>query len=200
MKLLPVIVLSLAIGFATLGQENSASQGDHSQSPAKDQPDRETLRRIQDLQKSLSKYDEKTLIKLLGDVASTPPLGEELPVKAAAWSVDTIPLKPGEINVTMDFRNLSALQRLYSVRCTVEFSDRARPEREVKTFDLGSFGGGRVYVAEVKTNLKFARWKSVQVKANRLEANLRADLVASWKAPAYVPPDQTPGSAAATPQ
>jgi hypothetical protein len=106
-------------------------------------------------------------------VASIPKAPQKL--TNASWSVTTDASKPDIVTIAFDLSQLSILQGMYDIRCTVKYSgERA----ETETFNLDFLEGGKVTVAEFKTTLKFSNWKNVQVEGQALDGTLRSHVVA----------------------
>jgi hypothetical protein len=93
----------------------------------------------------------------------------------AAWSVNTDPGRPNIVRVTLDFRKLSVLDMVYNAQCTVKFVD-SRGVAQVESFDIEPLRGGKVYVSEFTSTLKFSKWTTVTVKAEKLSGTLRPEI------------------------
>jgi hypothetical protein len=107
---------------------------------------------------------------------------EPLKLKNAVWSATTDPSKPNVVKVMLDLRQLSVLQGVYNVRCTVKLTDQHTHATKTETYSMGLLEGGSFYVKEFKTHLKAADWKRVQVEGEKLEGDLSSHVYASQPA------------------
>lgn len=106
-------------------------------------------------------------------VASIPKAQQKL--TNTSWSVTTDASKPDIVTIVFDLRQLSILQGLYNIKCTVKYSGE---RTETETFDVDFLEGGKVTVAEFKTKLKFSDWKKVQVEGQAFDGTLMSHVVA----------------------
>jgi hypothetical protein len=112
---------------------------------------------------------------------------EPTKLKDATWSVTTDPSKPNVVKVVLDFRQLSILQGVYNVQCTVKLTDQRTHATKTETFSIiDVLEGGKIYVKEFRTHITAADWRSVQVEGEKLEGNLRSHIYASQ------PPEKGP--------